>query len=208
MPYDVARFARLGITASVQYTHATSDRELAARLWADRLGHAYPYRQLLDAGVRLAGGSDAPVEELDPLAGLRAAAECGVSFDEALDLLHRRPRLARGSGGPPRPRSHPAPTPTSWSSTATACARRWSPGAGSTVSRARRRRRAAIPRAQASRSSGAASATRCVMLPEPNEPASSSRPPGAAPGRRSPTSTRVRVLGCTIANCFGRPKDT
>jgi predicted amidohydrolase YtcJ len=83
-PDDIARYARLGITASVQYTHATSDRALAARLWADRLDHAYPYRQLLDAGVRLAGGSDAPVEDLDPLAGLRAAAECDVSFEEAL----------------------------------------------------------------------------------------------------------------------------
>ena len=107
-PDDVARSARLGITASVQYTHATSDRELAARLWADRLAHAYPYRQLLDAGVRLAGGSDAPVEELDPLAGLRAAAECGVTFDEALTSFtatpawlegaeHRRGRLSPGS---------------------------------------------------------------------------------------------------------------
>ena len=106
-PDDVARFARLGITASVQYTHATSDRELAARLWADRLDHAYPYRQLLDAGVRLAGGSDAPVEELDPLAGLRAAAECGVSLEEALTSFtetpawlegaeHRRGRLSAG----------------------------------------------------------------------------------------------------------------
>jgi predicted amidohydrolase YtcJ len=47
-PDDVARYARLGITASVQYSHATSDRELAARLWADRLDRAYPYRQLLD----------------------------------------------------------------------------------------------------------------------------------------------------------------
>jgi predicted amidohydrolase YtcJ len=72
-PEDVARFAALGIAASVQYTHATSDRDLADRLWADRLDHAYPYRSLWAAGVRLAGGSDAPVEELDPLAGLRAA---------------------------------------------------------------------------------------------------------------------------------------
>jgi predicted amidohydrolase YtcJ len=72
-PEDIARFAALGIAASVQYTHATSDRDLAERLWADRLDHAYPFRSLLAAGVRLAGGSDAPVEELDPLAGLRAA---------------------------------------------------------------------------------------------------------------------------------------
>ena len=121
------------VTASVQYTHATSDRELAARLWADRLDHAYPYRQLLDAGVRLAGGSDAPVEELDPLAGLRAAAECGVSFDEALTSFTAAPAWLEGAEDR-RGRSHPASTPTSSCSTATACARRWSPGAGSTVS--------------------------------------------------------------------------
>ena len=72
-PDDVGRFGGLGIAASVQYTHATSDRDIAERLWADRLDHAYPYRSLLDAGARLAGGSDAPVEDLDPLAGLRAA---------------------------------------------------------------------------------------------------------------------------------------
>ena len=72
-PDDVPRFARLGVTASVQYTHATSDRDVADRLWGDRAAHAYPYRALLAAGARLAGGSDAPIEPLDPLAGLRAA---------------------------------------------------------------------------------------------------------------------------------------
>jgi predicted amidohydrolase YtcJ len=94
---DVERFARLGITASVQYTHATSDRELAARLWADRLDRAYPYRQLLDAGVRLAGGSDAPVEALDPLAGIAAAAECGISRDEALTSFTSHPAWLEGA---------------------------------------------------------------------------------------------------------------
>jgi hypothetical protein len=72
-PADVPRFARLGVTASVQYTHATSDRDLAERLWADRIARAYPYRSLHAAGARLAGGSDAPVEPLSPLAGVRAA---------------------------------------------------------------------------------------------------------------------------------------
>src|SRR5919199_1022156 len=72
-PEDVARFAALGISASVQYTHATSDRDLVERIWADRIDHAYPFRSLWASGARLAGGSDAPVEELDPLAGLRAA---------------------------------------------------------------------------------------------------------------------------------------
>ena len=94
---DIARYARLGITASVQYSHATSDRELAARLWADRLDRAYPYRQLLDAGVRLAGGSDAPVEELDPLAGIAAARECGVTRDEALASFTAEPAWLEGA---------------------------------------------------------------------------------------------------------------
>ena len=146
-PDDVARYAWLGITASVQYSHATSDRELAARLWADRLDRAYPYRQLLDAGVRLAGGSDAPVEALDPLAGIAAAAECGVSRDEALESFTATPAWLEGAEDR-RGRLSPGHDADLSCSTATASARRWSPASGSTVSRARRRRRAASPRAR------------------------------------------------------------
>ena len=51
-PDDVPRFAQLGVTASVQFTHATSDRDVADRLWGERAAHAYPYRSLLDAGAR------------------------------------------------------------------------------------------------------------------------------------------------------------
>ena len=68
---DIARFAALGVAASVQFSHAPSDRDLAERLWEGRQG-AYAYRSLLDAGALLANGSDAPVEELDPLAGIVA----------------------------------------------------------------------------------------------------------------------------------------
>jgi predicted amidohydrolase YtcJ len=68
---DVARFAELGVAASVQFSHAPSDRDLAERVWEGRQG-AYAYRSLLDAGALLANGSDAPVEELDPLAGIVA----------------------------------------------------------------------------------------------------------------------------------------
>jgi predicted amidohydrolase YtcJ len=68
---DVARFAEIGVAASVQFSHAPSDRDLAERLWEGRRG-AYAYRSLLDAGTLLANGSDAPVEELDPLAGIVA----------------------------------------------------------------------------------------------------------------------------------------
>jgi predicted amidohydrolase YtcJ len=68
---DVRRFAEIGVTASVQFSHAPSDRDLAERLWEGKQG-AYAYRSLLDAGATLANGSDAPVEELDPLAGIVA----------------------------------------------------------------------------------------------------------------------------------------
>jgi predicted amidohydrolase YtcJ len=68
---DVARFGELGVAASVQFSHAPSDRDLAERLWEGRQG-AYAYRSLLDAGALVANGSDAPVEELDPLAGIVA----------------------------------------------------------------------------------------------------------------------------------------
>jgi predicted amidohydrolase YtcJ len=60
------------VTASVQFSHATSDRDLADRNWAGMTGRAYPYRSLLDAGAVVVNGSDAPVEELDPWAGICA----------------------------------------------------------------------------------------------------------------------------------------
>ena len=71
-PDDVARFAKIGVTASVQFSHAPSDRDLVDRLWEGAQG-AYAFRSLLDSGAVLANGSDAPVDELDPLQGLVSA---------------------------------------------------------------------------------------------------------------------------------------
>jgi predicted amidohydrolase YtcJ len=68
---DLPRFAAAGVTASVQFSHAPSDRDLADRVWEGHRG-AYAYRALLERGARLANGSDAPVEELDPLRGIAA----------------------------------------------------------------------------------------------------------------------------------------
>jgi len=70
---DLPRFAALGVACSVQFSHAPSDRDLADRFWAGKGEGAYAYRSLWDSGVVLANGSDAPIEELDPLAGVRAA---------------------------------------------------------------------------------------------------------------------------------------
>jgi predicted amidohydrolase YtcJ len=71
-PEDIARFAAIGVACSVQFSHAPSDRDLADRFWADRIDGTYAFRSLWDTGALIANGSDAPVEELDPLAGIRA----------------------------------------------------------------------------------------------------------------------------------------
>jgi predicted amidohydrolase YtcJ len=116
---DVPRFKEIGVAASVQFTHAPSDRDLADENWPGMTDRAYAWRSLLDAGTLVANGSDAPVEELDPLLGLRAGVrrtlddrpawhpEQGVSIEEALHATtvapawlagdeHRRGRLVPG----------------------------------------------------------------------------------------------------------------
>jgi hypothetical protein len=71
---DIRRMARLGIVASMQPTHATSDMGWAGdRLGPARLAGAYAWRKVLNAGGRLALGSDFPVESADPRLGLYAA---------------------------------------------------------------------------------------------------------------------------------------
>jgi hypothetical protein len=118
-PEDVPRFAALGVVASVQFSHAPSDRDIAERFWGEKTANAYAYRSLLDAGTVLANGSDAPIEELDPLAGICAGVrrtlddrppwhpEQRVSVEEALTATitapawlardeHRRGKLVPG----------------------------------------------------------------------------------------------------------------
>ena len=70
---DVARFARLGIVASVQPEHAMDDRDVADRYWAGRTDRAFMLAELSAAGVELALGSDAPVAPLDPWIAISAA---------------------------------------------------------------------------------------------------------------------------------------
>jgi predicted amidohydrolase YtcJ len=73
-PAELALFGKHGIIASMQPVHQTSDRTMAeARLGMDRLGGAYAWNSIAAAGASLAFGSDAPVESVDPFAGLAAA---------------------------------------------------------------------------------------------------------------------------------------
>ncbi|MEL7447006.1 MAG: amidohydrolase [Pseudomonadota bacterium] len=73
-PMEIPDFGENGIIASMQPLHQTSDRLMAeARLGPDRLGGAYAWRSVLQAGGRLAFGSDAPVEPADVFAGIAVA---------------------------------------------------------------------------------------------------------------------------------------
>lgn len=71
---DIPRFAALGVIASMQPTHATSDMPWAQdRIGPNRIDGAYAWQRLLKSGARLALGSDFPVEQVDPMLGLHAA---------------------------------------------------------------------------------------------------------------------------------------
>lgn len=71
---DIPRFAALGVIASMQPTHATSDMGWAQdRVGPERIQGAYAWRRMLASGAHLALGSDFPVEQVDPRLGLYAA---------------------------------------------------------------------------------------------------------------------------------------
>ncbi len=72
-PDDAGRLAKLGIIASMQPLHATSDMEMADRYWGERAKTSYAWKLQLDHGAALAFGSDAPVESPNPFLGLHAA---------------------------------------------------------------------------------------------------------------------------------------
>jgi predicted amidohydrolase YtcJ len=73
-PADVPRFRQLGVIPSLQPYHIADDGRFAeGRIGKDRCASSYANRSLLDAGARLAFGSDWPVAPVNPLLGLDAA---------------------------------------------------------------------------------------------------------------------------------------
>ncbi len=74
-PIDIPRFKELGVIAAMQGIHCTSDALFAE----NRLGNqrakegAYAWRSFLDAGVVIANGTDAPVEDVDPIESFYAS---------------------------------------------------------------------------------------------------------------------------------------
>jgi predicted amidohydrolase YtcJ len=72
-PADVARFASLGVAASVQPCHLLSDAPAIRRAWGSRSRFAFPLADLDRAGTLLPFGTDAPVEPADPWPGIAVA---------------------------------------------------------------------------------------------------------------------------------------
>ncbi|MEI8165215.1 MAG: amidohydrolase [Chloroflexales bacterium] len=110
-PKDLPRLAQLGVIASMQPLHATSDMDMADALWGARSAYAYAWGSLKESGATLAFGSDAPVESMNPWRGLHAAVtrqrpsgypeggwypEQRLSVDEALRAYCLGPAIASG----------------------------------------------------------------------------------------------------------------
>ncbi len=109
-PSDLPRFAKLGVIASMQPSHAISDLFFAARrLGMERLAGAYAWQSLLKSGAIIAAGSDAPVERGEPMIEFYAAVarksvdgfsgpgwhpEEAVTREQALKMLTRWPAYA------------------------------------------------------------------------------------------------------------------
>ena len=72
-PQDLPRLGAMGVIASMQPIHCTSDMVMADRHWGRRCSGAYAWRSLLASGAVLAFGSDAPIEEPDVFRGIHAA---------------------------------------------------------------------------------------------------------------------------------------
>ena len=70
---ELPRMAGLGLRASVQPAHLLDDRDVTELCWPDRAERCFAFRWMVDAGVELALGSDAPVSPLDPWLAVSAA---------------------------------------------------------------------------------------------------------------------------------------
>jgi predicted amidohydrolase YtcJ len=72
---DIPRFSELGVIPSMQAIHCTSDAPFVEkRLGLDRAKYgAYPWRSLIDAGAVVTNGTDAPVEDVDPIPSFYAS---------------------------------------------------------------------------------------------------------------------------------------
>ncbi|WP_368483160.1 amidohydrolase [Shewanella sp. UCD-KL21] len=88
---DIPRFAQLNVIASMQATHATSDKNMALdRIGNARIKGAYAWRKLLNANAIIAAGSDFPIESPNPFYGLHASVTRQDHDNQPIDGWYRR----------------------------------------------------------------------------------------------------------------------
>lgn len=93
---DIPRFAKLGVIASMQPSHAISDLFFApSRLGKERLAGAYAWQSLLKSGAIICGGSDAPVERGEPMIEFYAAVTRKSIKGESSDDWHPEQAVSR-----------------------------------------------------------------------------------------------------------------
>jgi len=93
---DIPRFSKLGVIASIQATHATSDKNMAEnRLGKARLAGAYAWRKLLNANAVIANGSDFPIESPNPFFGLHASVTRQDHINQPLGGWRATEKLSR-----------------------------------------------------------------------------------------------------------------
>jgi hypothetical protein len=113
-PEDQIKLNKLGITASVQPIHCTSDMYTAEKFWGKRTQYTYPFASFDELGVFMVFGSDAPVESCNPFWGLHAAvtrrrkdgspningwhSEQRISLQKALEAYSKNPAIQAGMG--------------------------------------------------------------------------------------------------------------
>jgi predicted amidohydrolase YtcJ len=94
-PDDIPRFGELGVIASMQGVHATSDGPwIEAKLGEQRSREgAYVWRKLMDTGAVVMNGTDAPVEDVDPIASYYSTVSRRMAGGEVLFAEQRMTRM-------------------------------------------------------------------------------------------------------------------
>ncbi len=94
-PADIPRFAKLGVIASMQAVHCTSDGPMVIpRLGEKRAAEgAYVWRSLMNAGAHVTNGTDAPVEDVSPIANFYAAVTRKMKNGEAFYPAQKLSRM-------------------------------------------------------------------------------------------------------------------
>jgi len=94
-PEDIPRFGNMQVIASMQGVHATSDGPwIEERLGADRVEWgAYVWQDLMDAGAIIANGTDAPVEDVDPIASYYSTVSRRMNNGLVLNAEQRMSRM-------------------------------------------------------------------------------------------------------------------